>query len=46
MIVLVYDFNLDRSFHFADIGGDSEQPEVLAERIEAILLLSPQQVQN
>ncbi|MEO2472409.1 pitrilysin family protein, partial [Enterococcus faecalis] len=33
-----YDFNLDRSFHFADIGGDSEQPEVLAERIEAILL--------
>ena len=33
-----YGFNLDRSFHFADIGGDSEQPEVLAERIEAILL--------
>ena len=39
-----YDFNLDRSFHFADIGGDSEQPEVLAERIEAIYYLP--QVQN
>lgn len=33
-----YEFNLDRSFHFADFGGDSDQPEVLAERIEEILL--------
>ncbi|MGH2285504.1 EF-P 5-aminopentanol modification-associated protein YfmH, partial [Enterococcus faecalis] len=27
-----YDFNLDRCFHFADIGGDTEQPEMLVER--------------
>lgn len=33
-----YEFNLDRSFHFADIGGDSDEPERLAEKIEAILL--------
>lgn len=32
-----YEFSLDRSFHFADFGGDSDQPEQLAERIEAIL---------
>lgn len=33
-----YEFNLDRGFHFADFGGDSDQPEQLAERIEEILL--------
>ncbi|OJG67703.1 M16 family peptidase [Enterococcus moraviensis] len=33
-----YEFNLDRSFHFADFGGDSDHPEQLAERIEEILL--------
>lgn len=33
-----YEFNLDRSFHFADFGGDSDQPELLAQRIEEILL--------
>ncbi|MTD40221.1 peptidase M16 [Erwinia sp. CPCC 100877] len=33
-----YEFSLDRSFHFADFGGDSDQPEKLAERIEEILL--------
>ncbi|MGX7263588.1 EF-P 5-aminopentanol modification-associated protein YfmH [Enterococcus crotali] len=33
-----YEFSLDRSFHFADFGGDSDQPEQLAERIEEILL--------
>ncbi|OJG27743.1 M16 family peptidase [Enterococcus caccae] len=33
-----YEFNLDRSFHFADFGGDSDRPEELAERIEEILL--------
>lgn len=33
-----YEFNLDRSFHFADFGGDSDEPEKLAERVEAILL--------
>lgn len=33
-----YEFNLDRSYHFADFGGDSDQPEKLAERIEEILL--------
>lgn len=33
-----YEFNLDRSFHFADFGGDSDQPEQLAEHIEEILL--------
>ncbi|WP_086348489.1 EF-P 5-aminopentanol modification-associated protein YfmH [Candidatus Enterococcus clewellii] len=33
-----YEFSLDRSFHFADFGGDSDQPEQLAEEIEKILL--------
>ncbi|WP_321387077.1 EF-P 5-aminopentanol modification-associated protein YfmH [uncultured Enterococcus sp.] len=33
-----YEFSLDRSFHFADFGGDSDQPEKLAEAIEEILL--------
>lgn len=33
-----YEFNLDRSFHFADIGGDTDEPELLAERIREILL--------
>lgn len=33
-----YEFSLDRSFHFADFGGDSDQPEQLAQRIEEILL--------
>ncbi|WP_207695974.1 M16 family peptidase [Enterococcus sp. DIV0212c] len=33
-----YEFSLDRSFHFADFGGDSDHPEELAERIEEILL--------
>ena len=33
-----YEFNLDRSYHFADFGGDSDRPEELAERIEEILL--------
>ncbi len=33
-----YEFSLDRSFHFADFGGDSDYPEQLAERIEEILL--------
>ncbi|MGC6769121.1 EF-P 5-aminopentanol modification-associated protein YfmH [Enterococcus sp. LJL51] len=33
-----YEFNLDRSFHFADIGGDSDQPEQLAAELERILL--------
>lgn len=32
-----YEFSLDRSFHFADFGGDSDQPEKLAEAIEEIL---------
>ena len=33
-----YEFSLDRSFHFADIGGDSDRPEELAQAIEEILL--------
>lgn len=33
-----YEFSLDRSFHFSDFGGDSDQPEKLAEEIERILL--------
>ncbi|MBP1047020.1 insulinase family protein [Enterococcus sp. BWM-S5] len=33
-----YEFSLDRSFHFADFGGDSDQPEKLADEIEKILL--------
>ncbi|WP_336577244.1 EF-P 5-aminopentanol modification-associated protein YfmH [Candidatus Enterococcus mansonii] len=37
-----YEFNLDRSFHFADFGGDSDHPEELAERIEEILLTANQ----
>ncbi|MGM0218885.1 EF-P 5-aminopentanol modification-associated protein YfmH [Enterococcus sp. AZ126] len=37
-----YEFNLDRSFHFADFGGDSDHPEQLAERIEEILLTADQ----
>lgn len=40
-----YEFNLDRSFHFADFGGDSDQPEVLAERIEEILLTANESVE-
>lgn len=37
-----YEFSLDRSFHFADFGGDSDQPEQLAERVEEILLSADQ----
>jgi predicted Zn-dependent peptidase len=29
---------LDRSFYFADFGGDSEEPETLADRLTEILL--------
>lgn len=32
-----FEFSLDRSFHFADFGGDSDQPEQLADRLEEIL---------
>ena len=28
-----YEFSLDRSFHFADFGGDSENPQMLADRL-------------
>ena len=33
-----YEFSLDRSFYFADFGGDSEEPETLADRLTEILL--------
>ena len=33
-----YEFSLDRSFHFADFGGDSENPQMLADRLTEILL--------
>ncbi|WP_423252704.1 EF-P 5-aminopentanol modification-associated protein YfmH [Melissococcus plutonius] len=33
-----YEFNLDRGFHFAVVGGDSDYPEKLAQRMEEILL--------
>ncbi|MDT2603700.1 EF-P 5-aminopentanol modification-associated protein YfmH [Enterococcus dongliensis] len=33
-----FEFSLDRSFYFADFGGDSEKPERLAERLTEILL--------
>lgn len=33
-----YEFNLERSFHFADFGGDSDHPVELAARIREILL--------
>ncbi|MGX2945752.1 EF-P 5-aminopentanol modification-associated protein YfmH [Enterococcus alishanensis] len=33
-----YEFSLDRTFYFADFGGDSETPEKLADHITAILI--------
>ncbi|MGO3779309.1 MAG: EF-P 5-aminopentanol modification-associated protein YfmH [Enterococcus viikkiensis] len=33
-----YEFSLDRSFYFADFGGDSEEPPKLADRLTEILL--------
>lgn len=33
-----FEFSLDRSFHFADFGGDSEQPTRMADEVEKILL--------
>lgn len=33
-----YEFSMDRSFYFADFGGDSEEPQKLADRLTEILL--------
>ncbi|MGG5314588.1 EF-P 5-aminopentanol modification-associated protein YfmH [Enterococcus sp. AZ072] len=33
-----YEFSLDRSFYFADFGGDTDKPELLAEEVTKILL--------
>lgn len=33
-----YEFSLDRSFYFADFGGDTEKPEQLAEEVTKILM--------
>ena len=33
-----YEFNLDRSFHFADFGGDTQRPKELVARVREILL--------
>ncbi|MGM0214143.1 EF-P 5-aminopentanol modification-associated protein YfmH [Enterococcus sp. AZ109] len=33
-----YEFSLDRSFYFADFGGDTEKPERLADEVTKILL--------
>lgn len=33
-----YEFSLDRSFYFADFGGDTEKPEQLADEVTKILL--------
>ncbi|MBO1307772.1 insulinase family protein [Enterococcus sp. 669A] len=33
-----YEFSLDRSFYFADFGGDTEKPERLADEVTNILL--------
>lgn len=33
-----YEFNMDRSFHFADFSGDSEDPEGLVKEVAEILL--------
>lgn len=33
-----YEFSMDRSFYFADFGGDSEEPQKLADRLSEILL--------
>ncbi|EOH95321.1 EF-P 5-aminopentanol modification-associated protein YfmH [Enterococcus pallens] len=33
-----YEFSLDRSFYFADFGGDTEKPEQLADEVIKILL--------
>jgi predicted Zn-dependent peptidase len=32
------EFNLERGFHFADFGGDSDQPKEALERVESLLL--------
>lgn len=34
----MYEFNLDRGFHFADFGGDSDEPEKLTQHLQSILL--------
>lgn len=33
-----YEFSLDRSFYFADFGGDTERPEELADEVTKILV--------
>lgn len=33
-----FELSLDRGFYFADFGGDTEQPEALADQLEKILL--------
>lgn len=33
-----YEFSLDRSFYFADFGGDTEKPEQLADEVTKILV--------
>ncbi len=33
-----YDFSLERTFHFADIGGDTKDPETFSKVIKEILL--------
>ncbi len=33
-----YEFSLDRSFYFADFGGDTEKPEQLADEVTKILM--------
>lgn len=33
-----YEFTMDRSFHFADFSGDSEEPEAMVKAVAAILL--------
>ena len=44
-----YDFSLERTFHFADIGGDTKDPETFTKVIKEILLtakMSPELNEN
>lgn len=36
-----YEFNLDRTFHFVDIGGDAKDPSALSDAVKRILETAP-----
>lgn len=35
-----YDFNLERTFYFAEVGGDAKDPKAFSEAVKSILLTS------